>query len=279
MMRKIKGMAFTLILAVAMLVPAAAYAEVIQVPGEPQLYHVTDAADVLTSSEEQALEEQAWAIEDEYGFGVYIVTLYDYRDYSEASVFDAAVSIYQQYTLGAGEGDDGLLLLLSMDVRDYSLIVHGDYGNYAFNDEGRALMTDFFLDDFANDYWYAGFAEFLTWSETYLDAAAAGNPYSDANIPMSKDDAASAAGMYLLAVIIIPFIVMFVVIRIMDAKMKSVATATEASHYVSGALQLSHKYDTYSHTDRTSVRIQNDDDDNGPRTSHSGGFSGTSGKF
>lgn len=273
MKTKFKGVILSLALALSLLVPAVAHASEGWMNYEPKLWHVTDAADILTSSEEQALEDQAQLIEDEYGFGVYIVTLEE----SAGDVFETAVYVYKEYSLGVGSGKDGLLLLMSMAERDYSLITYGDYGNYAFTDEGREAMTEFFLDDFSNDWWYAGFADFLSAADDYLAAAAAGEPYADGNIPMETGDVLGAIGMYLLAVILIPFIIMLIVIRVMDSKMKSVAAATEASHYVAGALQLTNSHDSFSHVTEVAVPIPKDKD--GPRTSHIGGFSGTSGKF
>lgn len=290
MLNKTKGkdilrpLFLSLVLACAALVPGsllatdtALAAEGDWANAEAQLAHVTDAADILTDDEEGALETQAQLIEDQYGFGAYIVTVDDYTDFTGSSVFDAATTIYREYSLGAGEGKDGLLLLLSMNDRDYSLITYGDEGNYAFNDEGRELMTDFFLDDFANDEWSAGFEDYLTWTAAYLDAAATGEPYSDGNIPMSRSDAALTLALYIAAIILIPLIVMFIAVRGRDAKMKTVAAATEASHYVSSSLNLTRSNDTFTHVTETAVLIPKNNDR--PSTSRSGGFSGTSGKF
>lgn len=283
MLNKTKGIFLSFILACAVLVPGSPFAadtalaaEGDWTSAEAQLWHVTDAADILSDSEDAALESQAQLIEDQYDFGVYIVTVDDYRDFSDTSVFDAAMTIYRDYSLGVGEGKDGLLLLLSMDDRDYSLVTYGDTGNYAFNDEGRELMTDFFLDDFGDDNWSAGFEDFLTWTAAYLDAAAAGEPYSDDNIPMSKEDALFTLALYIAAIILIPLVVMFIAVRGRDAKMKTVAAATEASHYVSSPLNLTRSNDMFTHVTETAVLVAKD---NGPSTSRSGGFSGTSGKF
>lgn len=283
MLNKTKGIFLSFILACAVLVPGSLVAPGVALAAEDgwmnneaQLWHVTDAADILSDSEDAALESQAQLIEDQYDFGVYIVTVDDYRDFSDTSVFDAAMTIYRDYSLGIGEGKDGLLLLLSMDDRDYSLVTYGDTGNYAFNDEGRELMTDFFLDDFGDDNWSAGFEDFLTWAAAYLDAAAAGEPYSDDNIPMSKEDALLTLALYIAAIILIPLVIMFIAVRGRDAKMKTVAAATEASHYVSSPLNLTRSNDMFTHVTETAVLVAKD---SGPSTSRSGGFSGTSGKF
>lgn len=290
MLKKTKGKDFlrplfiSLALACAVLVPGSPFAadtalaaEGDWMSSEAQLAHVTDAADILTDGEEGALETQAQLIEDQYGFGAYIVTVDDYLDFTNTTVFDAAMTIYRDYSLGVGDGKDGLLLLLSMNDRDYSLVTYGDTGNYAFNDEGRELMTDFFLDDFANDDWSTGFEDYLTWTAAYLDAAAEGEPYSDDNIPMSRSDALFTLALYIAAIILIPLVVMFIAVRGKDAKMKTVAAATEASHYVSSSLNLTRSNDTFTHVTETAVLIPKNND--GPSTSRSGGFSGTSGKF
>ena len=95
------------------------------------------------------------------------------------------MEIYEEYSLGVGAEQDGLLLLLSMEDRDYSLITYGDYGNYAFNDSGREAMTKYFLDDFGEDDWYEGFADYLEWTDVYLKAAEEGEPFSENNPPMT----------------------------------------------------------------------------------------------
>ena len=274
MKTKFNALLLSLAVALCVALPATAFAA--------DLPHVTDTAYLMSDSEIADLEAQAQAIEDEYGFGAYIVTLDDYRAISEESAFDAAMAIYECYDLGVGEDRDGLLLLLSMAERDYSLITYGDLGNYAFNDEGRAAMTEFFLDDFSGDWWYDGFSDYLSWTAAYLDAAAAGEPYGAEIVPVDRGDVLGSIAIYLLAVLLLPLIIAFVGVRIMDAKMKSVAAATQASEYVIGGLQLSNQVDAFSHVTKVVVPIPKSDNNiggGGPSTFRAGGFSGTGGKF
>lgn len=284
MLRTIKGLALSLVLAMAMLAPTTAFASETDeswMQDSARLSGFTDGVGLLTNEENDALNEQAQAIEEAYNFGVYILILEDYSlffDYDNPP--DAAMALYKNYSLGVGDGKDGLLLMLSMDERDYALVAYGDTGTYAFNDEGRALMAEFFLDDFAEDNWYAGFEDFLAWCPAYLDAAAAGEPYSYDNDPMASsttddDDPLFTLAIYILAIILIPLIIMLVVIKGMDSKMKSVAAATEASRYVTGSLHLTQRQDMFSHTTEEVTKKANSNS----TSSHSGGFSGTSGKF
>ncbi len=243
---------------------------------EAQLDHVTDAAGLLDSSEEAELEAMAQAIEDQYDFGVYIVTVDDYYDISPTSVFDAATAIYREYTLGAGEGDDGLMLLMSMYDRDYSLITYGDFGNYAFNDAARESLTEYFLDDFSSDDWYAGFYDYLDVAALYAEAGRAGAPYTEDNIIMTEGEISTAIFMSIAAMFLVPLIIALIVIAVLSSKMKSVAAATQAGEYALGGLRLTGQRDDFSHTTRVVTKVQQS---SGPTVSRGGGFSGTSGKF
>ncbi len=243
---------------------------------EAQLSHVTDTAGLLDSTEVAELEAKAQAIEDTYDFGVYIVTVDDYTDFSRTSVFDAATSIYKGYSLGVGDGDDGLMLLMSMYDRDYSLITYGDFGNYAFNDEARESLTDYFLDDFSDDDWFWGFNDYLDVAALYTESARAGAPYTSDNVIMTEDEISTSIFLGFAAMFILPLIIAFVVVAYKSSKMKSVAAATQASEYAVGGLVLTDQRDDFTHTTRVVTRVQTN---NSPTVSHSGGFSGTSGKF
>lgn len=240
-----------------------------------QLDNVTDAAAILTEDEWGMLEQQAREISEQYGVGVYIVTLDDYTDYTYGDIYDAADEIYHGYTLGMGEEQNALLLLLSMEERESLLIAYGADAKRAFTEDGREGLDDFFLDDFANDAWYDGFADYLMWSADYLEAAKNGEPYSGSNVPMSDEARSGAVLTSVLIILFVPLLIAGVYILILIAKMKSVAKAVEASTYLSGALHLTRDSDRYTHTTKTRRKIEKKTSSG----SSSGGGSGTRGKF
>lgn len=259
---------------------------------QAQLNHVTDAAGLLSEDERDALEDQAELIEDLYDFGVYIVTVDDYRSYSTGGVYQAGTAIYDYYTLGVGEGREGLMLLLSMNDRDYALVIHGEAAHYAFSDNARTLMTEYFLDDFAANSWYWGFVDYLDVAEQLLEAAAAGDPYvgsssssaphypsySNSSYASSDDDLMTTLAIGVAAIFLIPLLIAFAVTRHKAAQMESVAPATEAHDYVIGGLQLTSSNDTFSHTTEVVTRIpQPDKMDGGPTHHHGGGKGGFGG--
>jgi len=255
----------------------------VMVPAQaaPQLDNVTDAAELLTLEQWQTLEQQARDISGQYGVGVYIITVADFLEYTEGEIEDAADALYYEYTLGLGEGQDGILLLLSMAERDYILIAYGENAQYAFNDEGRAYMDDYFLDDFSADAWADGFAEYLFWAGDYLENAKNGNPYSDDHIPVSAEEEASSRKLAIGVTLLAPLVVAWIYTGALSSKMKSVAKAEKASDYMAGRLNLTEHHDIYTHTTETKRRIEKEEekDDNSTTVKSSGGGSGTKGKF
>lgn len=261
---------------------ALACACVIAMPAHAAAAHVYDEAGILTADEISQLEAQADEVEQTRGFSVNIVTVEDYKAVSTVSVFDAAVAKYKELSLDGSDGS-GIVLMLSMKERDYSVAVNGDRGNYAFNREGRALLTGFFLDDFADNEWYKGFSDYIKWCGVYVAAADAGHPFSDENPPEDATDLllviAMGIGGSLVAAAVLTALVMAALMR----RMRSVEPASNASAYVSGQLQLDDRRDVFTHT--TTVRevvvekSSGGGGGGGSVSSSSGGFSGTSGKF
>jgi len=271
MKRKVLSIVFVLTLALTVFAQAAA-----------QLDNVTDAAGLFSDTEWQTLEQRARDISDIYGVGVYIITVDDYENYADGDIYDAADALYFGYSLGLGEDQDGILLLISMEERDYNLIAYGDYAKYAFNEDGREALVDFFLDDFGDNRWYDGFCDYLNWCEDYLETAKNGEPYSEDNLPEDASDRMFGILIRAAIVLLVPLAVAGIYVGTLTAKMKSVEIAKEAVTYMSGDLDLTRESDHYVHTTTTRRKIEKEDENssNGSSSgSSSGGGSGTSGKF
>ncbi|MCI5792464.1 MAG: TPM domain-containing protein [Lachnospiraceae bacterium] len=128
---------------------------------QPQLYTVTDAAYIFTDEEEAELTEKAEAVTEQFGIGVYIVTCEDYRDLSDGDVFTATQEIYHDYTMGEGEGSEGVMLLLSVNSRDYGIYYYGENCKEAFESYGYENVVNACLDDFIENDWYGGFEDYI----------------------------------------------------------------------------------------------------------------------
>jgi uncharacterized membrane protein YgcG len=247
--------------------PAEVPADSFPAAGEA-IGYVTDTAGIMTAEERQALEQAAQAISEKHGFGVYIITVDSFRDVTDSyDVFDGATTLYNKYDLGLGEERKGVLLLLSMTGRDFSLVTYSDYGNYVFDAVAREELVYAFRDDFSVDNWYDGFADYLADCDTML-----------AEGPEKVSSGITArVGIIFLA----PLVVAAVVIVILGRKMKSVAAATQAEAYVGDGLTLTKERDQFTHS--TQIRRKRKEESSGggggTRSKSSGGFGGTSGKF
>ena len=141
-----------------------------------QLSYVTDSAGLLSENENILLEKMAESVSKKYGVGVYIVTVEDYRDFHSEGVYKATYTIYHECTMGEGPNRDGIMLLLSMDDRDWAMFCYGSRCEYAFNSYGQQKLEKVFLDNFGENDWYGGFEDYVKECSVYLEKASAGNP-------------------------------------------------------------------------------------------------------
>jgi len=273
---------------------AAALTACVLAPGAlaADLGYVTDNASLLSEREAAALTETAGRIEEQYACGVYILTVDDFTDYySGSSIYDFGVEVYQTYGLGVGEEQDGLLLVLSMEERDFAMVVKGTLGNSAFGSRSQQSdLQDAFLDEFRQDDWYGGFADWLEESEYLVARAAAGDPVTDGQV---NSDATYYGGsqpqskvtpLRVGIVLVVPALIALIACLSMKSKMKSATERTDADEYmVANSLNLTAQRDQFINTTivRTPIQTQSS---SGPRSGGGGGggssgFSGSSGKF
>ena len=234
--------------------------------------YVCDTELLLTDSEWTSLEEQAEQTSRLYQCAVYFITVDDYTYYGDGSIYEVAKEIYQAYDLGWGQERSGVLLLLSMAQRDYTLIAYG-YGNTAFTDYGKDYLSEQFLDDFADDDWAGGCRDYLTTCGSLLKQARAGNPL---------DITSRIRTWHLLLIsLILGFAVALVICLFWQASAKkAVKRSAEAGHYLTqGGVQITQRDDCYSHTTQTRTKIEKSSGSSGGTTVDRQGFSGKSGKF
>lgn len=244
--------------------------------------YVYDLCDLLDETEEAALQAKAEDLAARYSFGVYIVLLDDYRSYSsQRNVEDAAEDIYKANDLGYGEGKDGIMLMLSMDERDYDLCAYG-YGHYAFTDYGKEWLAEQFKDDFGYDHWYSGLDDYLDGCDSLLRRAAAGDPLDVSGGSTRSRGSRYTPGAAIVIGLFVGCLVALIVCMVLRGKLKSVRKAVSAGQYVvPDSLHLSASEDMFSHVTETRVRIESDERSGGGggTSISSGGFSHSSGKF
>ena len=234
---------------------------------------VVDIPDVLDETEETQLNDRAWEITQKYGCAVYILisdTLEGYEawEYNEA--------LHRELSLGYGEEKSAVILLLSMQEREYDLMAHG-YGNIAFTDYGKDVMAQRFLGYFANDDWYGGFDEYLISCEEFLALAANGTPF-DVNSDRSAEDMAETSFVGVVIAVLLSCVISLVICLTLRAQMKTAHLATEAKDYEK-KLVLTKQFDRFAYRDVQRVYNPPQEESKGGTIVNSSGSSHKSGRF
>ena len=256
MKKRFVTLLLALLAALTLAVPA--WAE--QQPGDPFIY---DTAGLLSDEDCAYLEQMAEAISWQYQCGVYIVTVDDYEVYG-SDRYSAALNIYRGNDFGIGDGRDGIMLMLSMWDRDYEVFIQdGGLADSAFGSYAVDLLEEAFLPYLGSDDWYGGFHAYLTTCSDDLALADMGQPVKK---PLTK---------VILPALLVGCGVALMACLLLKVKMRSVRKGAEADVYVTAeGLDLTERYDRYTHTTETRVRKNTrDDHDSG------GGGHGSGGKF
>ena len=241
-----------------------------QEPTGADMNYIFDLSDQLSYEEWAELEARASDISQRHGCGVYAAFVDDFTEYGGGdSVYKTTYQLYHANELGMGENRDGIIILLSMADRDYAMFVYGENAENAFNEYGQEQLEESFLSDFGSDEWYSGVSHYLDTCDEYLTLAEEGKPVRKSTLPM-----------YII-VVVSSLVISGVICLVLKWKMQTVHKKVEADEYVAaGGLQLTKKYDRYTHTTETQRKIHSDSDsDSGTSSCSGGGGSGRSGKF
>lgn len=245
-------------------------------PDSIGMQYVFDISDLLTYEEWEELEARAADISNRQHCGVYFALVDDFTDYGDGGVYEVTYQLYHGSELGMGSGRDGIIVLLSMAERDYAMFVYGEYAEYAFDEYGQEKLEETFLPDFGDDDWYGGISHYLNTCDEFLTKAESGEPVREALWVWVVS--------YLFMIIFITAVccvISGIICYMLLRGMKTVSQKVEANEYIAeGGLQLTERYDQYTHTTETRTKIQKESSSGGSTYSESGGGgSGRSGKF
>ena len=249
---------------------------------EARLDYVSDYAGLLSDYERQSLNDEAAQLSEQYDCGVYIVIVGDYREFVNGNIETFTEEVFHSYGLGRGESENGVILGMSMDDRDYDIYAHGDFGNYAFTDYGKEQLADSFLDNFRRDDWAGGFRDFVRNSGELMRRAKNGEPVDQ----WISDEPEEHFGVIELFIcLIVGLITGGATVGGMKKQMKTAVEQTRASGYVpKGGVNLRVQSDQFVNRVVTSHRIRREQNRSGGHyggTTISGSHGGShhSGKF
>ncbi len=261
-MKKLTLIIIAVLLSFSLVMPCLAKSD-----SDKSLSYITDTVGLLTDDECEELEEYAAKLAQIYSCGVYAIIVDDYRDYGY-DMERICKEFYSEYSLGKGDDKNAVLLLLSMDDRDFWLIDFGSYTAYAITDYGYEAIKDSFLDDFGDDDWYSGFSDYFGQCEELFEAAESGAPIDE--VPLTTGE---RLGFSFVPAFIMGLIAALVTCSVFKAQMKTARKAVEASRYVvPDGIEMHNREDRFTHTTRTRHRIQSQSSGrSGGGGNHSGG--------
>ena len=253
--------------------------------------YVFDDGFLLPEEQTAELERQAQTIAEQYNFGVYLIIVNNFEEYGYSDPYDCAVAFYRDSNFGLGDGNDGELLFMSMDDRQYALVYHGS-GDTVFTEGGRDIIEDAMLPRFRDDDWYGGFMQYYRQSAYLLSEASEGEPVGweeygdyhpdDGDIHEERESGFSWIG--LLITLGGSALVAGLICAGFASQLTSVQESSQAASYVkSNSLNLRSRSDRYTHTTETRTKIEKSSSSSrggGGSSHHSGGgYSGRSGSF
>lgn len=265
-MKRIARVLFAMLVLICFCLPVCTVKATDTVP------YVCDTVGLLTDEEWLSLEQQAEDISEQYQCAVYFITVDDYTDYGNGSIYAVAKELYRANDLGWGDEASGVMLLLSMAQRDYTLIAYG-YGNTAFTDFGKEHLADQFLDDFGHNDWASGCKDYLDTCGELLKLAQDGTPY---------DRGSQIASWQVLVVsLLLGFPIAWLICWIWKTSaQKEVFVNGEARDYLNtGSLHFTRREDRFTHATTSRRKIEKSTQGSRGTTVDRDGFSGKSGKF
>lgn len=250
-MRKIISLLFTLVLICTTAFPVFA---------ETHPPRVVDNADLLSAYEETELIEQLDEISERQQFDIVVVTTNSL--YGEGPMVFAD-DFYDYNGYGYGANADGVLLLVSMEQRDWWVTTTG-YGITAITDAGLDYMSEKFVPKMSGGDYSEAFETFAELCDKFVTQAKEGEPYDIGNMPREPLSLLWIPGSMLIGAII-----SFIILAKFKSDLKTVRKQRAASDYSKpGSFVLTEQRDTflYSKVDR---RLK-------PKDTSSGGSSGGS---
>ena len=144
---------------------------------------LTDSAGLLSDEQRENILSALDEISVRQKFDVVIVTLESLGDYSSA--MECADDYYDYGGFGYGADHDGVLLLISMEERDYWISTCG-YGITVFTDRNIDYLKEQIQPYLSSGDYYEAFNTFILWTDQYVNDARNGSTsYADADIPLS----------------------------------------------------------------------------------------------
>lgn len=191
---------------------------------EGDMPRLTDGAGLLSADERDELLGLLNEISERQKTDIVVVTTDTLDGKTPADYADA---FYDHNGFGYGEEHDGVLLLVSMEDRDWYLSTCG-FGITAITDDGLDYISGKFLPFMQDGDYGKAFLTYAKLCDEFISTAKEGNPYDGTHMPKEPFN----VKFWLLAAVGVGIAVSLIVTGIMKSKLKSVSFQNSAASYV-----------------------------------------------
>lgn len=264
-MKKVLSVLFVMLICAAASLPAFA---------ESDLPRLVDYADLLTDSEESALLSKLDEISERQRADIVVVTA---DTLGGKTPVEYADDFYDYNGYGFGDTNDGVLLLISMEYRDWWMSTSG-YGITAITDAGIEYISDKFLSDLSDGNYAEAFSTYAQLCDEFFTQAKTGQPYDVGHMPKEPFNIV----WNLFVALIVGFVIALIATNIMKGKLKTVRFQYAAGNYVKeNSMNITDSRDMflYTHVDRIAKPKETSSSSGGSstHTSSSGATHGSGG--
>ena len=215
-------------------------ADVIRDPASLSL--LMDEAGLLSDSDAATLRRQLVELSNKHQADIVIVTV---NSIGSAKPMEFADDFFDYNGYGRGPNNDGILLLISMQDRDWWISTTGS-AIRTFSDAGIEFLGEQMINNglSSGDYMKA-FTTFANWCDKFFQKAAKGYPFDVGRMPKDAGDlfAWSFVGL------ILGFFIALVVTSSYKKQLVSIKKKTQASDYIlPGSLLVSNAADVFLET-------------------------------
>lgn len=206
-----------------------------------------DTAYLLSDEETDEINELLDELSERQKMDVTIATV-DNLDGS-SSIEACADDLYDYCNFGYGEDRDGLMLLISMEEREWHISTCG-YAITAFTDAGIQYVGDQMLEALSDGDYAQAFRTYAACCDDLIDQARTGHPFDKDDVPRKP-----MSPVVLLVCIVIGAVLGVAVVSGMKAQLKSVRKAKSAANNVrSGSMNLTGKQDLFLYSNINRVK-------------------------
>lgn len=241
---------------------------------ERKLPRFVDNAGLLSEDEADDLTKKLNEISKRQNLDVVIITVDSLEGRTATEVAD---DTFDYNGFGMGKEFDGILLLISMEDRDWAISTRG-YGITVFTDAGQKYMVDQFMEYISDGDYYKGFAKFADLSDQFITQAQKDAPYDTSSLPKEPVSPLLIIGISILG----GAFVALIVTSVMRGKLTSVSRQRMAGNYiVNTVMEPNANMDLYLYSVVTkTAKPKENEGGSSTHTSSSGStHGGSSGKF